>query len=148
MTMDPAIRTTIETRRAEIEARKLGIDARPGKRVTLRVVSIPTNQVVCGRMLSSGENILADVLESDVAEFLGLVEDATPEELAIVERELKLRVADATRLRSQGKKPDAYSTTWVGAFTGVLRREPKALRSVEILTDEAPSAPSKKGSRS
>lgn len=148
MTMDPAVRTQIEERRAEIEARKLGIDARPGKRVTLRVVSGTLGQVVCGRVLALGENVLADVLETDVPEFCALVEDASPEELAIVDRERKLRVADAAKLRAKRQPVNSYTTTYVAAFTAVMRREPKPLVSVEVLADEAPAAPTKKGSRS
>lgn len=128
------------------EAARAGIDARPGRRVTLRVSSRGMH-AVAGRLVHAGENVLENVHESDVGAFLRDVETATPEELARVEAEQRARIADRDAARRKGEGYRKH-LTWEAVFTEVLRRGPRPFTSVEILDASEPEpTATKRGAR-
>jgi hypothetical protein len=157
MTTTPATPTPdaakLEEIRLEREIRNAareGHDLRPGKRVSLRVVSKTHNQVVAGHLVTLGESIVRNVHVDDVPEFMHWVEDATPEELALVDRELKHRVKQIDDARRRGERLpiSPLVATHEAAFCAALGRASKPFSLVEVLDDEpaadaapAPAAP-------
>lgn len=121
-----------------LQARKAGLDVRPGRRVTLRVVSRGTH-AVAGHLVFAGEQLVRDVHPSDVPEFLQWVDRATPEDLRLVEHELRRRTRAQDEARRSGGIVRSTNATHEAAYAHTLGRQPLPFVSVEVVDGEVPA---------
>ena len=146
MTISPE---AAERTRAAIDARaalRLGIDPRPGATVSLRAVSRTMNQNVEGHCVPFGESVL-QVHELDVPAFVAMVETASASDLERVRAEQAQRIADNEIARRASRTARLQHDTWPAVFRAVLRRDPLPFDLVEVLSDETPATPAKRGAR-
>lgn len=146
MTITEEARLRTQDALAAKSALRLGIDPRPGKTVSLRVVSRTINHCVAGHVVPLGESVI-QVHELDVPAFVAEVETASAADLERVRLEQAQRVSDNEATRRESRTARLLHDTFPAVFRAVLRRDPKAFDVVEVLSDEQPAAPSKRGAK-
>ena len=147
MTITEEAAQRVQNALAAKSAARLGIESRPGKTVSLRIVSRSANHCCAGHVVPFGESTL-EVHELDVPAFMAEVETASASDLERVRAEQAQRIEDNDRLRREsGRSARLALDTWPAVFTSVMRRSPRAFDLVEVLDAETPAAPAKRSSR-
>ena len=139
----PTVAATPESLRAALDAKEAarrGIDPRPGKRVTLSILSRTGGMAICGRIVPFGSSVLPDVHVDDVHEFTRWIDQSTPEELRSVDLEIRRRIAERDAARRDGQTPPRQSVEPYAVHRACLRRDKLPFDRVEIMSDE-PDAP-------
>lgn len=107
-------------------------------RVRVRFRVRPTMQVLPGGVLGYAEpspgvfDNVAEMYESEAADLLKLVEDATPEQLAEVERDLE-RQLDAIHAKHGPDMGPPLDVNFYASFERILKRSIRPVIEAEIL---------------
>lgn len=135
--------------RAAIDAKaalRLGIDPREGRRIAIRVKANALNHAICGHVVPHPEGVI-EIHESDLGAFAAEVEDASQADLDRVAAEQRTRIEENEATRRGSRTARLQHDTWPAVFTAVMRRSPRALSFLEVLSDETPATPAKRSSR-
>ena len=130
-------KTTQDLLNAAVMAKHLRID--PPRSEARRKFAITTgcaNLTLFGQMIQGdGGSAVIEVYESDVEALFSLVEDATPEQIALARADYESEL----KLAETGEQSDRhYMPSFEGSFKTMFRRDPKPIIAIEEITDEAP----------
>jgi hypothetical protein len=114
------------------------VTGEPVPTVAVEVEVLPTQQVVYGHVLSQGTHTIR-VPETVVPLIQCMVEDASDQDMALVERELTWHRAELER----GDNPQQWEPSLPASFRKVMHRDMRPLRSCRLL-DAQPVAQAKR----